>query len=411
MKILKIVKMFLMLISISIASCVADGGGDNAYDGYSLNMLSIEVAYPTDYVEYESEVSDKPVKIKDIDKGYSYTTTVGADGRASVELTNGRYLVQYSAQHDDAIFNATANQVLIADSDVELSLNAVYSKVGALVIKEIYCGGCMRAPEEGTYQYDKYVTLYNNSAEVVYLDGLCYGVLDPYNSQANNIWTTVDPSGDYVYLAQAIWQFGGDGTTFPLQPGEEAVICNNGAIDHRSQYPLSVNLNREDHFVLYDNVLFNHTSYHPAPGDKISPSRYLNVVVKLGVANGWTLSVYSPAPVFFRVEDMSIEDFVADTQYVFQKPGSVVDRVAKVPVEWIVDGVDVFFGGSSTNTKRFGAAVDGGYVLHSGLYDGKSLHRRVDEVATAAAGYTVLVDTNNSTNDFYEREEASLRDE
>ena len=36
--------------------------------------------------------------------------------------------------------------------------------------------------------------------------------------------------------------------------------------------------------------------------------------------------------------------------------------------------------------------------------------RRVDEALSGAAGYEVLMDTNNSSNDFYERETQSLHD-
>ena len=36
--------------------------------------------------------------------------------------------------------------------------------------------------------------------------------------------------------------------------------------------------------------------------------------------------------------------------------------------------------------------------------------RHYDEQASAEAGFAIYVDTNNSTNDFYERDKASLKD-
>ena len=36
--------------------------------------------------------------------------------------------------------------------------------------------------------------------------------------------------------------------------------------------------------------------------------------------------------------------------------------------------------------------------------------RKVDESQSAASGYEVLMDTNNSMNDFYEREKQSLHE-
>ncbi len=402
---------FYILLVAALGACTSDNR--EPYSDAVLNNLNISVCYPDSYLDYD--IGGLTVSIKNIDLGGSYTATLNSEGYSTIQLTNGRYLVQYSGRHEDEIFNATADQVLLANRDVDLTLNPIRSKSGTLVIKEIYCGGCMKSPEEGTYQFDKYIVLHNNSSETIYLDGLCYGVIDPYNSQGSNPWLSYDPlTGetiypDELYLVQAIWQFGGDGTTHPIEPGGDIVVCNSGAIDHTAQYPLSVNLNKEDYFVLYDNVHFPNTLYHPAPGDKISPERYLDVVIKMGVANAWTFSVYSPAPVFFRPEGITIQDYLLEPDVVFWKPNSNYDQIVRVPLDWVVDGVEVFYGGSSNNKKRFNPIVDAGYVTHSELYDGKTLHRYVDEQATATKGYEVLVDTNNSSTDFYERSNASLR--
>ena len=39
-----------------------------------------------------------------------------------------------------------------------------------------------------------------------------------------------------------------------------------------------------------------------------------------------------------------------------------------------------------------------------------TIHRKLDETATAANGYPIYVDTNNSSVDFYERPTQSLND-
>ena len=54
------------------------------------------------------------------------------------------------------------------------------------------------------------------------------------------------------------------------------------------------------------------------------------------------------------------------------------------------------------------AATDAGFVLQSDVFKGHTLRRKVDEKASAENGYEVLVDTNNSSNDFYESEIQSL---
>ena len=76
----------------------------------------------------------------------------------------------------------------------------------------------------------------------------------------------------------------------------------------------------------------------------------------------------------------------------------------------MIDGTEVYYGGSSNNKKRISPSIDAGYVTQSATYNGRSLYRHVDEEATQEAGYEVLVDTNNSSTDFYEREKQSLHE-
>ena len=229
------------------------------------------------------------------------------------------------------------------------------------------------------------------------------------------MWVDIDPdTGEtvfpgYVPVIQAVWQFGGGGRDFPLAPGADAVISINGALDHAAQYPQSVNLNHEAYFVLYNEAEFPNTSYHPTPGDRILRSHYLRVAAKLGQANAYTYSQNSPATVIFRPVGMTIDEFLADPANVRQKPGSAVDRCALVPEAWIEDGVEVF-ATPSDRVKRLSAEVDAGFAVLSETKKSHTVHRHLDEEATAEAGYEVYVDTNNSSNDFYERATQSLRD-
>ena len=91
-------------------------------------------------------------------------------------------------------------------------------------------------------------------------------------------------------------------------------------------------------------------------------------------------------------------------------PGGSTSQVAAVPLEWVVDAVEVFSGTSSSNSKRLAPSLDAGYVTLSDTYLGHTLFRHTDEELSVAAGYEVLKDTNNSSVDFYERETQSLHD-
>jgi len=386
---------------------------DNPYDN-QLHTLQVNAVYPDEYSDYLRE--GVTVKIEDIDRGNSYTSKTDKNGTVRFSLTKGIYRIQISDKAEQDIFNGLADKVKFVNGDLALNLPLVHSRSGDIVIKEIYCGGCTKLPFEGNYQSDKYMILHNNTSETQYLDGLCFGSLDPYNSQATNVWVTQDESTgatifpDFLPVAQCVWQFGGTGQTFPLAPGEDAVVVICGAIDHAAQYPQSVNLNKPGYFVCYNPVYFWNTLYHPAPGDQITPDHYLNVVIKTGQANAYTFSVFSPATVLFKAKDTTIQDFVSQADNVIQKPGSTVDRIVKVPVDWVLDAVEIYYGGSSNNMKRMPPSVDAGYVTQSALYDGRTLYRHTDEEASREAGYEILEDTNNSSSDFYEREKQSLHE-
>ncbi|HIZ86526.1 MAG TPA: DUF4876 domain-containing protein [Candidatus Coprenecus stercoravium] len=400
----------LLFLSAVLSGCSMDEKAD-PYER-TKHVLDVTLAYPEGYDSLLREGVE--VRIENTGNGSIYTASTDGNGRFALELSNGIYRITVSDRADGGMFNGRADRINLVDRDQTLTLSLMRSVSGDIVFKEIYNGGCPAYPLEGTYQFDKYVILHNNTSEVQYLDGLCFGTADPYNSQGTNVWVEYDQvTGeasypDFVPIVQVIWQFPGGGTDFPLQPGEDAVVVCCGAIDHTVQYPMSVNLDREGYFVCYNNVYFPNTKYHPAPGPHISSDRYLDVVLKMGQANAFTFSVFSPAPVIFRAEGMTVREFLNMEGSVIQKPGSTVDRIACIPIDWIIDGVDVFYGGSTKNVKRLQSQIDAGYVTLSDNYLGHSLYRHVDESATADMGFEVLMDSNNSSNDFYERDRQSL---
>lgn len=391
------------LLSVLLVSCVPVRS-DNPYAS-SLCTLSVRLQYPEGHENAGRQ--GVVVRLEEVNNLTEYTAVTSDRSTAEFRLPRGLYRVSVSDRMDRNIYNGTSDKVRLTD-DMSLSLPLIYSKAGSLVIKEIYCGGCTMDPVTGNYQSDKYLILHNNDNRAVYLDSLCFGTLAPYNSHSNNPWGSIQ---DFAPVIQALWQFGGTGGSFPLNPGEDAVLCLNGAIDHTTQYHLSVNLNKPDYFVCYNNTYFYNTTYHPAPGDRIRQERILDVVEKTGQANAYTFSINSPTAVIFRPEEgVSIREYVKREGSIVQIPGSGTDRVVCIPWEWILDGVEVFNGSATNNNKRMRSDVDAGYVMLSETFKGRSLMRKTDEELSAANGYEVLCDSNNSSEDFYERQSASLHE-
>ena len=400
---MKKILMLMAALPLLLSSCMDLSGGD-PYES-DLKLLSFRLTLPA---QYEGEdLSGVKVVVTNVNDNSSYTAVCDASGAVSLRLPAGLYMVTVSAEIAGLHFNASSSGIVPGDTGFEVDLPLKESRSGEIVIKEIYCGGCMKLPQEGTYQSDSYIILHNNTDHTVYLDSLCFGTLDPYNSNSATVW---EDDIDFSPVIQAVWQFPGDGKSFPLEKGEDAILSIMGAIDHTAQYPMSVNLNRSDVFACYSPTYFPNTSYHPAPGDKVQRDRYMNVVIKTGQSNAYTFSINSPAVVIFRAEGQTIQEFVTGSDNVIYKPGSSKDRVVCVPNEWVVDGVEVFNGQSSSNKKRMNSSIDASYVTLSNVHEGKTLMRKVDEARTAERGYEVLVDTNNSGNDFYERESQSIKE-
>lgn len=371
----------------------------------NLNSLVVTASYPEGYSSFVR--AGVKVTAEDVSNGYIREAETDAHGVATLTLPNGIYRIGISDRNGTSVFNGASDKVLVSGQDVNIILPLVYSKAGTMVIKEVYSSGCSKYPQEGTYQSDKYFIVHNNDSEVAYLDSLCFGILFPWNSTSSNPWND-DPAflQETVPVGQAIWQFPGSGKTFPLAPGEDAVVAINGAIDHTLQYPLSVNLNFPECFVCY-SPLFPNPIYHPAPGDRIRTDHYMTLVDKEGQANANLMSVSSPTLVLFRAQGKSIQEWIATEGFIRQAPGST-ERVFLVPVDWVIDGMEAFDGSSTSNNKRLSAKVDAGYVSLTETFMGHSLHRNVDTEASAEKGFEVLMDTNNSTIDFHERETQSL---
>lgn len=399
-----------MITFAALAACT-DYKFSNPYEE-TLNLLTVKAEWTLD----ESGPEGFKVQVEDMSTGAAYVSLTDSLGTAVFNVPNGVYRVVMNGKDEDSIFNGSADRVVVSGKAVDIAIALAMSKAGSIIIKEIYCGGCKKLPQEGDYQADQYLILHNNHYDVQYLDSLCLGTLSPYNSTSTNPWVVKDEQTgtltypDFLPIIQAVWKFPGDGDDFPLHPGEDAVVCLRGAIDHAAQFPLSVNLDVPGYFVCYNSTYFSNTMYHPAPGANISEDRYLDVVIKTGKANAYTLSINSPTVVLFKAQGETIEDYVRKADSITPVPGSAVDNVVKIPFGWVKDAVEVFDGRSATNMKRLPADMDAGYVTQTDIFTGRSLMRKVDQEASLASGYEVLVDTNNSSEDMFETEKQSLHE-
>ena len=391
---------------------------------------SDSIAEPDEYltravqVQVQGELPNKEgitVRMTD-DKGTIFTQVTDDKGIATFKVPVGIYdvVVSHVSQPEDGwrtVYNGSASNVAVMrEGDCNVSLTLTTATASAIIIRELYVGGCQRDDGSGWFYRDKYVIIANNSDQRVELPGLCLAIATPYNSYSLN--KNYDESGHlnyenegFVPAASSFWYFQDEVVTF--EPWEQKVIALNGAIDHTLTYSNSVNLARPEYYCTFDIEHYNSTAAYPSPSELIPTSHYLKAV-KYGdqLESAWPLSNTSPAFfIFTPPEGMTPLEFGNDASNVWYDEGRALASFAcrKVPVENILDGVEIFSTAWEEASKRLTASVDVGAVYMTARH-GHSVERRIDEAESERQGHTVYLDTNNSTTDFIEREQASLRD-
>ena len=353
-------------------------------------------------------------------KGMEFVQMTDAQGVATFQVPVGIYqaTVSWVGEIVDGwrtIYNgALSNLVVRRDNPLSVTLPLTRATSSSIIIRELYVGGCQKDDGSRWFYRDKYVIIANNSGQRVTLPGLCLGICTPYNSYGIN--KNYDESGHlnyenegFVPAASAFWYFQSDEVVF--EPWEQKVIALNGAIDHTLAYSNSVNLAQPQYYCTFDIEHYTSTSAYPSPSEVIPTSHYLKAV-RYGdqMESAWPLSSTSPAMfIFTPPAGMTPLEFGNDASNVWYDEGRALPTFAcrKVPVENILDGIEVFSDAWDENAKRLTGSVDVGYVYMTAR-QGHSLERRIDVAETARQGQTVYQDTNNSTADFVQREHASL---
>ena len=400
----------------------------------------------------DDDLSGLDVQLRNISTGSVFIEKTDQKGTATFSVSPGLYeastsQTRYTTGNEYYSFNGTSGQITVMkDQQTVVAINMKRAVISRLVIKELYCGGCMADDGITPFFYDKCVILYNNSAEVASYDNLCFGIAAPANAQATN--NNYTPEGRLNYEGEGftpvwngIWYFP---ATLTIEPYSQIVVNIHGAINNTLSYSQSVNFANADYYCMFDPESgYNNQRYCPTPSEVIPTSHYLKAAV-FGQGNAWPLSNSSPAIVLFQTKGVVPADFAANTANYWFDGGnsSAIKRCVKVPNNWIIDAIEVFSSDYATSyVKRLTADIDAGYVWMTNK-KGYAIYRNVDRQATESLpenegrlvyNYALGVDdstdpsgidaeasrnkgahiiyqnTNNATNDFHERQTCSLR--
>lgn len=446
-------KLFALLAVVAMlgfASCET-----NDVQEVKLYDVSFALRYPAD--SGIEPIEGITVTVKNTN-GTETTAVTDASGIAPFSLPEGVYEVSASEQRSlngyTYTFNAQSSNVVVSKSTytegMTIELEMVGSRAGQILIKEVYSGGCQKDDGSGFYQNDKYIVIYNNSAQEASIKNFCIGMAGPYNANSgtNNYVDGKLFYDDLGYTPSicAFWFMQHD---LVMQPFESKVIALNGAIDHTATYSNSVNLSNAD-YCTYDPEVFSNTSFYPAPSETISSDNYLKACF-VGQGNAWPVSVIGPAMFIFSVEDnnpLAWGQDITNRYYFPGKEDSAVYGCVKIPNDYILDAVDIFGADNvEESLPRFNATLDAGYAVLTNK-QGYTIYRNVDKEATEAiaenegkliygyangtidykgaestdpsgidaeasmrnGAHVVYKDTNNSSNDFHQRAMASIKE-
>ena len=390
-------------------------------------------------------VADATVTMRNLNGNTSYTSQTNENGVAAFSVPAGLYEASCSFKHDEQgilyTYNGVTPNVSVTESgDKNFKISLVASKTSQIIVKEMYTGGC-KGSTGSAFRNDSYIILYNNSSTVADASKVCFAFAMPFNSNASSPWRTDDGKlsyeDSYIPAGYGIWYFN---TDVKIQPYSQIVVATKGAINHAETHPNSIDLRNAD-YVMYDPESGYNNSYYAAPSATIPTTNYLKAY-KWGAGNGWALSVGSAAFFIYNMENPAA--FIQNEANT-ENPAVTVGVCAKIPLENVVDAVEIFaIGKESQNAKRIPATLDAGYVYHT-TDEGYTVYRNVDKEATEAIegnkaklvydyslgttdidqttdpsgidaeasianGATIIYkDTNNSTNDFHLRKKSSLK--
>ena len=284
--------------------------------------------------------------------------------------------------------SGSLNSHLIREEQtIQLSTNLSINR--DIIIGKIYYAGS-KDNNNRTYMPGKYIELYNQSNEAVDVSGLYIALIEAESTQAYTLENLHEAFADTVVLAKQVFRIPAD-KPFVVEPGG-TVLMVNSATDHRQDNSMESDLTDAD-FEAKD--VSGRTQNNPAV-----PALELTYTMYPSISN-MNLVQSGPCSVaIFRTAD----DVTAwQTTYPYGKTAG--NQWLLIPVRYIIDAVEVLANkstGIDVNTKRLYPTLDAGYTnieAKSG-WTGEVVYRRTSD-KRGNDGHLILVDTNNSSNDFH----------
>lgn len=385
----------IFIISLLFGGC--SGQFNNAFDAKDIKPMTVHIEASMD-IEGLPAPDELNVTLQNYTENLTLTGTVGSDGTVTIPgVIPGLYNINITGKTEvegDATYylNGSVVNYPVVNEDETLKIPVQAMVAGKLIFKEIYYCGSKTA--KGTsYFRDQFYELYNNTESTIYLDKIYFADLNPTTATAK-LPTWPEEDGDKYVYAIDIWQFPGNGTDYPLKPGESCVVSQFGANHKLAIY----NPNSP---VDCSSSEFEFNCNNPSTPDQ--PAIDMKFTFRNGLSSNtlkqYLTSVFGGAYVIFKVPDGVAYDPVTDKSLSTVDLSSTYSTLyAKIPVNYILDAVEAVQNESMITAKRIPGRLDQGITYVGQTYIGLSVARKL--VGYREDGNPIFLDTNNSTEDF-----------
>ncbi len=395
----KLKHLFLAVLSLAAVACDSD---DKPVATFEIDAVS---TYP-EGVAVEA-IKSGSITFDELNTGkqYKFAFPMAEDYRLPAGTYDVAGEIVAEVAVDDAVvekhLRVAANQQVVSATSTKIDLGwFFFNPQNTFVFGEIYITGSLNAAGTNGL-YDSYFTIYNNTDEVLYADGLAIVESKLLNSSSDKILTPANqPQANFT--VQTVYVIPGNGKSVPVEPGKSIKIADQ-AIDWSAQVAGALDHTDAD-FEWYDE------SSSSKIVDTDNPS-----VPNLDKWYSYSPTIWLPSNQCNRSyalvrfpEGMTAEQFLAeqigDYTYVNAATGIEMNgtKCYLIKYEWIIDGVNL----CPTEVWKQGALSAEADLRYAAISDknsdkgrfGKKLCRK--EAGRSALGNVILQDTNDSSADF-----------
>lgn len=377
----------------------------------ALAVLLLAACTPQQDIKYiqwlpvidESALGDAPVP-----ESYKITlTNLGTEAVVVRELTHGSSepielvpgIYNLTVQAHGTVGGRAYNYIgsesaleLTADNAVTPPVAIKASVSSALVFKEIHYNASMVLNSTTSrYLKDTFFEIYNNSDQTVYADGICLG--DVLSYKVYDFSDKLENVADYVFMGTYVWQIPGEGTDYPIGPGESFIIAAS-AIDH-SKTANTLDLSTAEFETICDKYI---EKGGQADANAVNMS-LVCTIKETGLGNqlgrftdaAWAI-FYPSVPL--RKDGEYLESNHANNYGLEVLKADILDAIDLLKTE-------------NPDDKRLEPELDAGWIKCETTGGNQSVVRKVG--STRDDGSIVLQDTNNTTEDFTVSDKPEIR--